>query len=388
MADVKVGETLDQYRVVAQIARGGMAAIFKAVDRATGATVAVKVPYLRYESDPAFHARFRREEEIGRRLNHPNIIRVLKPRQQSRMYIVTEYVNGVPLRALLAPGQPLPTDKALDIARQLAAAVVYLHAQHVVHRDLKPENILVTPEGQVKILDFGIALDHPGRRVTWLGSTAMGTPAYMAPEQVKGLRGDERSDIYALGVLLYEMLTGARPTAGDTPEQVMQSKLGSDPLPPTQFRPDLHPILEEIILHAIERLPGKRYATAAELLADLQDPTRVRPLGRVEQLRPRSVKEVRFRRMLVRTVIVVLVVGGLGLLVWLANRYPATPYQPGRPLPPPPVPTTPARPGLQARARSPGAKARSPLVPSVAAPSARPYDRTGARWVGVGVGGS
>jgi serine/threonine protein kinase len=361
--DVKVGETLDQYRVVAQIARGGMAAIFKAVDRATGATVAVKVPYLRYESDPAFHARFRREEEIGRRLNHPNIIRVLKPRQQSRMYIVTEYVNGVPLRALLAPGQPLPTDKALDIARQLAAAVVYLHGQHVVHRDLKPENILVTPEGQVKILDFGIALDHPGRRVTWLGSTAMGTPAYMAPEQVKGLRGDERSDIYALGVLLYEMLTGARPFPGDTPEQVMQSKLGSDPLPPSQFRPDLHAILEEIILHAIERLPGKRYATAAELLADLQDPTRVRPLGRVEQLRPRSVKEVRLRRMLVRTVIVVLVVVGLGLLVWLANRYPATPYQPGRPLPTPPVPATPARPGPQARSPSGGPNARSPLVP-------------------------
>ena len=340
MHDVKVGEVLDQYRVTEQIARGGMAAIFKAIDRRTGATVAIKVPYLRYESDPAFHARFLREEEIGRRLNHPNIIKVLKPPHKSRVYIVTEYVNGVPLRSLLRRGQPLETEKALDIARQLAEALVYLHGQHVVHRDLKPENILVTRDGKVKILDFGIALDHPGRRLTWLGSTTMGTPEYMAPEQVKGLRGDERSDIYALGVLLYEMLTGALPYPGDSPQEVMRSKLGSDPLPPSRFRSDLHPILEEIVLHAIERLPGKRYATTAELLADLQDPTRVRPVGRVTRLRPRSIREQRLRRLLVRALFTVFIVGALGLLVWLANRYPASPYPPGRPSP---APATPSR---------------------------------------------
>ena len=338
MHEVKVGDVLDQYRITGQIARGGMAAIFKAVDRTTGATVAIKVPYLRYESDPAFHARFLREEAIGRRLHHPNIIKVLTPRQKSRMYIVTEYVDGKPLRSLLRLGQPLETETALHIARQLASALVYLHGQHVVHRDLKPENILVTPDGKVKILDFGIALDHPGRRLTWLGSTTMGTPEYMAPEQAKGLRGDERSDIYALGLLLYEMLTGALPYPGETPREVMGSKLGSDPVPPTRFRPDLHPVLEEIILHAIERLPGKRYATATELLADLEDPTRVRPVGRGTQFRPRSVREQRVRWVLVRALLSIFIVAALGLLVWLANRYPVTPYTPGRQ---PPVRATP-----------------------------------------------
>jgi eukaryotic-like serine/threonine-protein kinase len=339
--DVKVGDVLDQYRIMGPIARGGMAAIFRAIDSVTGATVAIKVPYLRFESDPAFHARFLREEEIGRRLTHPNIIKVLKPRQKSRVYIVTEYVNGVPLRELLESEQPLATEKALDIARQIANALVYLHGQHIVHRDLKPENILLTADGKVKILDFGIALDHPGRRLTWLGSTAMGTPSYMAPEQAKGMRGDERSDVYALGVILYEMLTSARPYPGETPQEVVAAKLGSDPIPPTRFRPDLHPVLEEIVLHAIERLPGKRYATAAELLADLQDPTRVRPVGRVAMLRPRTIREQRVRRAVVQAAIIVLILAALGLLVWLANKYPATPTR-ARTAGPPPTQAAPA----------------------------------------------
>jgi eukaryotic-like serine/threonine-protein kinase len=325
--DLKIGDVLDQYRITALIARGGMASIFKAIDGTTGAIVAIKVPQLRYESDPAFHARFLREEEIGRRLNHPNILRFLKPRTKSRLYIVTEYVPGQSLRKLLQQGEPLDTEKGLDIARQIADALVYLHGQHVVHRDLKPENILVTPGGKVKILDFGIALDHPGRRLTWLGSTAMGTPAYMAPEQVKGLRGDERSDIYALGIILYEMLTGALPFPGETPQEMMRAKTDSDPIPPTHRRPDLHPVLEEIILHAIERLPGKRYATAAQLLSDLQDPMRVRPVGRAAALRPRSVKSQRVRWIVVRVVWALAIVGLLVLLVWMANRHPASQFQ-------------------------------------------------------------
>ncbi|HXQ27638.1 MAG TPA: serine/threonine-protein kinase [Gemmatimonadales bacterium] len=330
--DVKVGELLDQYRITGQIARGGMAAIYKAVDRLTGATVAIKIPFLRFESDPTFHARFVREEEIGRRLSHPNVVRVLKPRQKSRLYIVTEYVNGAPLRSLMKHGEPLDQDRALAIARQIAEAVVYLHGQHVVHRDLKPQNILVTPDGKIKIVDFGIALDHPGRRLTWLGSDMVGTPEYMAPEQAKGLRGDERSDIYALGLILYEMLTGRLPYSGETPQDFVQSKLGSDPIPPTKFRPDLHPVLEEIILHAIERMPGKRYATAAEMLADLQDPTRVRPVGRRERLDPTSIRTIRVRRRVTQVVLAVLTLVALGMLVWLANRFPASAP---KPLPPP-----------------------------------------------------
>lgn len=332
MNDVKVGDILDQYRITGLIARGGMASIFKAVDRATGATVAIKVPYLKYESDPAFHARFLRERSIGQRLSHPNILKVLTPRHQSRLYIATEYVDGVPLRSLLTPGQPRDVDRALDIARQIGDALSYMHAQHVVHRDLKPENILVTRDGRIKILDFGIALDHPSRRLTWLGSTTMGTPEYMAPEQVKGLQGDERSDIYALGLILYEMLTGRLPFPGDSPQDVMQGKLGSDPIPPRTFRPDLDPALEEIVLRAIERQPGDRYATVADLVADLKDPSRIRPAGRAARLRPRSLRAQLARRIILRTLLVVGGLATLAWLVWLARRFPAAP-PPRRPMP-------------------------------------------------------
>jgi serine/threonine-protein kinase len=213
MREVGVGETLDQYKLVDVIARSGMASIFKASDLVNGANVVIKIPYQQFESDVVFYDRFKREEEVGRRLDHPNIVKVLTPRRKSRMYMAMEFVEGVSLRALMREnGGKLPPDKALDIARQICRALVYMHGERVVHRDLKPENILVTANGDVKIMDFGIALDESARRLTWSGlSTTVGTPDYMAPEQVQGRRGDVRTDIYALGTILYEMLVG--PTA-------------------------------------------------------------------------------------------------------------------------------------------------------------------------------
>ena len=164
MREVSVGENLDQYKLIEVIARSGMASIFKAIDLVDGATVAIKVPYMQFESDVVFYGRFQREEEVGRRLNHPNIIKVLTPKRKSRMYIAMEYVEGLSLRALMREPGGMPTEKALDIARQICEAMVYMHSQGVVHRDLKPENILVTHEGQIKIMDFGIALDESARR--------------------------------------------------------------------------------------------------------------------------------------------------------------------------------------------------------------------------------
>ncbi|MGH7907710.1 MAG: serine/threonine-protein kinase, partial [Candidatus Binataceae bacterium] len=197
MREVSVGDNLDQYEITELIARSGMASIFKAVDRLGGATVAIKVPYLQFESDVVFYDRFRREEELGRRLDHPNIIKVLAPRRKSRMYIAMEYFDGVSLRALMRDG-PLKTERALDVARQLCEALVYMHGQGVVHRDLKPDNVLVNAAGHVKIMDFGIALDSSARRLTWSGlSATLGTPDYMAPEQISGRRGDARTDIYS-----------------------------------------------------------------------------------------------------------------------------------------------------------------------------------------------
>ncbi|MGP0084384.1 MAG: serine/threonine-protein kinase, partial [Steroidobacteraceae bacterium] len=169
MREVGVGENLDQYKLIEVIARSGMASIFKAIDQIDGATVAIKVPYMQFESDVVFYGRFQREEEVGRRLDHPGIVKVLAPRRKSRMYIAMEYVEGPSLRALMHEPGGLSVEKALDLARQLAETLVYMHGEGVVHRDLKPENVLVTAEGRTRIMDFGIALDESARRLTWSG---------------------------------------------------------------------------------------------------------------------------------------------------------------------------------------------------------------------------
>ncbi|MFZ0888417.1 MAG: serine/threonine-protein kinase [Candidatus Binataceae bacterium] len=329
MREVGVSEDLDQYHLTEIIARSGMASIFKAVDRLDGATVAIKVPYMQFESDVVFYERFRREEEIGQRLNHPYIIKVLKPQRKSRMYIAMEYVEGVSLRALLRDKRPLDTARSLDIARQICEALVYMHGQRVAHRDLKPENILLDAQGRIKIMDFGIALDESARRLTWSGlSTTIGTPDYMAPEQVSGRRGDQRTDIYALGVILYEMLTGELPYSGPNVYSVMRLKTSADPQPPSRHLEGFDPALEEIILHAVERLPRNRYASAAGLLEDLRDPSRVKVTGRALRLHPQSIRLQRLRRALGVGLFFASLVAIFIFLIWLANRYPAPPYQP------------------------------------------------------------
>lgn len=324
MREVNVGEKLDQYELTELIARSGMASIFKARDLTDGVIVAIKVPYLQFESDVVFYNRFEREENIGRRLNHPNIIHVLSPTRKSRMYIAMEYVDGVSLRAMMRDKRPFETEKALDIARQICGALVYMHSNGVVHRDLKPENILLTAEGQVKIMDFGIALDESARRLTWSGlSSTIGTPDYMAPEQVSGRRGDARTDIYALGAILYEMLTAAMPYAGDNVYNMMRAKTSEDPRPPSHYRPDLDPHLEEIVLHAIERQPRNRYRGAAAMLDDLRDPSKVELTGRAATLRPRGRMNARLKGILWTALFFASLAAIFAFLVWLANRYPA-----------------------------------------------------------------
>ncbi|HVA76793.1 MAG TPA: serine/threonine-protein kinase [Candidatus Binataceae bacterium] len=324
MREVSVGETLDQYKLTEVIARSGMASIFKAIDTESGQTVAIKVPYLQFESDVIFYSRFQREEEVVRRLDHPNIIKVLTPRHKSRMYIAMEFVDGISMRELMRRERPMRPEKALGYAIQICEALVYMHAEKVVHRDLKPENILATGDGTLKIMDFGIALDESARRLTWSGlSSTIGTPDYMAPEQVSGRRGDARTDIYALGVMLYEMLTANLPYMGTNVYNVMRAKTNEDPHPPTEFVKDLDPKLEEIILHAIERSPKNRYASAAEMLADMRDPARVVARGRAEHLKPRSLRALKIRRGLGFAFFFASLIGFFVFLIWLANRYPA-----------------------------------------------------------------
>jgi serine/threonine protein kinase len=202
--NIRVGDLLDdRFEITDVIAKSGMASLFKANDRSTGKAVALKIPYLQIESDPAGFDRFRREEEIGLKLDHPYVLKILPVEKKSRPYIAMEYLEGQNLSELLRNVRPLPEPDAVQIASRICTVLSYMHQSGVVHRDLKPANIMLCNDGSIRIMDFGIARAANSRRLTFVGFTpAMGTPDYMAPEQVKGSRGDERTDIYSLGAIL------------------------------------------------------------------------------------------------------------------------------------------------------------------------------------------
>jgi serine/threonine-protein kinase len=270
----EAGQTVnDKYEILESLGQGGMNDAYKARDRATGRTVVLKVPFFSLIGDPATYSRYQRELEIGKRLHHPNIQELL---DEGRLeggvspYLVLEYVDGTLLREYLRQHAPLPVEEAITIAIQLADALQYCHEHGVVHRDLKPENILIEPDGTVKLVDFGIALLKGARRLTFRRlTTGFGTPDYMAPEQVQGDRGDARTDLYALGVMLYEMLTGEVPYRGDSPLAVMSQRVTTDAPLLRRARPGLPPHLEAVIWRALRRDPGERYASMAELRHDL-----------------------------------------------------------------------------------------------------------------------
>jgi len=253
-----------------------MASIFKGTDLRTGRLVAIKVPHPEMESDPIFFDRFHREEEIGKLLDHPGVMKVFPDDDRSQIYMVMEWVEGKLLRQILNDQKKLPTERAVKIALGICDALGYIHQHGVVHRDLKPENIMVDAGDRIKLIDFGIAGQAGARRLTFAKlSQVMGTPEYISPEQVKGKRGDGRSDIYALGVMLYEMLTGKAPFQGPNPFAIMNDRLMNNPIPPREVDPTISPELQEIIYRAIERDPKNRYASAHEMALDLQHPEKV-----------------------------------------------------------------------------------------------------------------
>jgi serine/threonine-protein kinase len=317
MGELAPGQTLDQYRLDEVIARSGMATIFRAQDLDSGRTVVLKVPHMQYESDLVFHDRFLREEEIGLRLHHPAVIRVLRPKTKSRVYIVLEYVPGELLRALMKRVSRLPVEQAVHIAIQIADALRYVHDHHVVHRDLKPENIMLTLDGGVKLMDFGIALDTTLRKLTWAGlSQAVGTPDYMAPEQIKGRRGNERTDLYALGVILYEMLTGEVPFHADNLYAAMHDKVEKLPVPPRRLRLEIDPAVEEVVLHALEPDPANRFESAFEMREALVHPSSV-----ISRERAARVDSGRHPPRWLRYALAGLgVVAAYGVVLWIFSR--------------------------------------------------------------------
>jgi serine/threonine-protein kinase len=266
----EAGSQIDAYRIEAPIARSGMASIYRATDLRDNRTVALKIPHPDLEADPILFDRFQRESGIGEKLNHPNVMRVFGGEERSRVYMVMEWCEGRLLREILDEGR-IPQKRAIQIAIDVLDALEYIHDNGVVHRDLKPENIMVDDGGNIKLIDFGIASDSSARRLTYANFTAaIGTPNYISPEQVKGKRGDGRSDIYSMGVILYEMLTGKLPFNGPSPLAAMNERLINHPTPPSVADPSVSPQLQEILYRALERDPKNRYAHAREFKGDLE----------------------------------------------------------------------------------------------------------------------
>jgi serine/threonine-protein kinase len=279
----EAGAQLDYYRIEAPVARSGMASIYRAVDTRDQRTVALKIPHTDMEADPILFDRFQRETGIGEKLEHPKVMRVYGGETRSRIYMVMEWCEGRLLREILDESGPLSQDRAIRIAVEVLDGLDYIHANGVVHRDLKPENIMVDSEDNIKLIDFGIAGDSAARRLTYANFTAtIGTPNYISPEQVKGKRGDGRSDIFALGVILYEMLSGKLPFSGPSPMAAMNDRLLNYPLPPSVANPAISPQLQEVLYRALERDPKNRYATAHDFANDLAHLDKVGVEDRVE----------------------------------------------------------------------------------------------------------
>jgi eukaryotic-like serine/threonine-protein kinase len=320
MTPPQAGELLDHYHLDDAVARSGMATIFRATDQRSGQQIAIKVPHPEVESDPALFDRFRREEEIGRRLDHPGVMKVFPKEDSNQVYMVMEWVDGKLLRQVLQQ-EKLSLEQTVSIVLQICDVLEYVHKHDVVHRDLKPENVMIDDQGRIKLIDFGIAASAGARRLTFANfSKTMGTPDYISPEQVKGKRGDVRSDIYALGVMLYEMSTGALPFSGPNPFAVMNSRLLNSPVPPRELNPEISPQLQEIIYRALEREPKNRYASVRELAWDLQHPEMVGVADRRELHEWKRQRNASSRKVWLYVALALLPVAILVLMVLLAKR--------------------------------------------------------------------
>jgi serine/threonine-protein kinase len=298
-----------------------MASIFRAIDTRDNRQVALKIPHPDMEADPILSDRFQREAGIGEKLNHPKVMRVYGGEKRSRIYMVMEWCEGRLLRQIMDEGRISP-DRAIRIATEVLDALDYIHSNGVVHRDLKPENIMVDEEDNIKLIDFGIAGDSAARRLTYANFTAtLGTPNYISPEQVQGKRGDGRSDIYAAGVILYEMLTGKLPFSGPTPMAAMNDRLLNYPLPPSVADPSVSPQLQEVLYRALERDPRNRYPKARDFEHDLEHLDEVGVEDRVELRDWQKRKSQLSRKILYYGALALIPVAVLLMMILLSHRH-------------------------------------------------------------------
>ncbi|HEX2030947.1 MAG TPA: protein kinase [Actinomycetota bacterium] len=255
----------DRYELEEPVGRGGMAEVFKATDRTLGRTVAVKILAVRFASDPRFVSRFRREAQAAAALNHPNVVSVFDTGSDGDdHYIVMEYVEGETLADLLAREGSLPADRAAAIAGAVAAALGAAHDKGLVHRDVKPANVMLTGAGEVKVMDFGIARAAAHDTLTQTGMV-MGTASYLSPEQAQGHPVDPRSDVYSLGCVLYEMLTGRPPFTGDSAVSIAYKHVREHPLPVSRLSPDVPEDLAGVTMRALSKDVDRRFASGREM---------------------------------------------------------------------------------------------------------------------------
>jgi len=268
---LQIGDQFDHFQVRQHIAQGGMSDIYRAYDLLNGKEVVLKVPDKMTIGDPAQYERFQRELEVMATLSHPAIQRGLgSGRFNNTPYLVTELIDGESLREYIKRLAPVSPDEAVTLIRKVADGLAHCHDHGIIHRDLKPENILITREGQPVILDFGLALTKGAHRVTYANlSGAAGTPDYMAPEQIEGQRGDKRTDLYALGTMLYELLTGRTPFSGDNNLAIMAQHLKGIVPRLDKEQAGVSPNIAAVVARALQREPKDRYPDMQSFMNDL-----------------------------------------------------------------------------------------------------------------------
>ncbi|HEV8183203.1 MAG TPA: serine/threonine-protein kinase, partial [Candidatus Angelobacter sp.] len=264
-------QTVGRYEITGELGRGAMGVVYKALDPTIGRTVALKTMRLDVHGLDAKEMvrRFQNEARAAGVLNHPNIVTIYDAGEQDGIfYIAMEFIEGTTLHEVLAEQRVLATDQVLQLTRQICRGLDYAHSNGIVHRDIKPANIMITGNGSVKIMDFGIA--KSGGQVTNTGQV-LGTPNYMAPEQVKGRQLDGRSDLFSLGVILYEMLTGEKPFVGQNVTTIIYKIVNENPITPRDLDVTVHPGLSAIVTKALAKAPDDRYQTGADLVRDLEN---------------------------------------------------------------------------------------------------------------------
>src|SRR5213595_2519981 len=257
-----------RYLIIRKLGAGGMANVYLAEDQELGRRVAIKILDDRHAADDSFIERFRREAKNAAGLSHPNIVSIYdRGEAEGTYYIAMEYLDGRTLKELIVARGPAPVNVAIDYARQILTAVRFAHRHGIVHRDIKPHNVLVDTEGRLKVTDFGIA--RAGTSQMTEAGSIIGTAQYLSPEQAKGAPVDQTSDLYSVGIVLYELLTGAVPFNGDTPVEIAMKHLSTVAEPPSMRRSDVPRDLDMIVLRALAKDPAERYQSAEEMDADL-----------------------------------------------------------------------------------------------------------------------